>query len=178
MAAEPQAKVFPAGVEGEHPHGPPTVVVTHGGCRIMLRFAPGDFFGEGPIQELRVLPETEGPLKLGALLRFAPKAETYLAYARSAMRLLALEGTPESNWENFRRAGEALREISGPGRGLSREFYRMIAENYEALVDEGEPHPIKALSKIHHVSIGASSRWVSEAKRRRLIPKKVTTRAS
>ena len=31
---------------------------------------------------------------------------------------------------------------------------------------EGEPHPVKALSEFHHVTISAASRWVKEARRR------------
>ncbi len=175
MSDEPQAKAWPKGLEDEFPDGPPTVVIEHRGCRLVLRFAPGDFFGEGQLQELRVLPGETGELRPRVLRRFAPDAELYLAYARAAMQILGPEGTPESRIEKWRGAAEALRQISGPGRGLKPEFYRMIAENYTALVDEGEPHPVKALSEIHHVTISAASRWVSEAKRRRLIRKKVST---
>jgi hypothetical protein len=162
---EPQVKVWPRGLKDEFPDGPPTAVVTHRGCQLVLRFAPEDFRGEGQLQELRLLP---GSKQLGPrhLRQFAPQAELYLAYARSAMRIFGPEGTVESRRENFRGAADALRQIGGPGRGLSDQFYRTIAKNYAALVAEGEPHPIKALKEIHHVTISAASRWVKEARRR------------
>jgi hypothetical protein len=117
-----------------------------------------------------VLPGTDR-LEPKVLRRFAPQAEQYLAYARAAMQLFGPEGTPESRWERFRSAGQTLREIGGPGRGLSDEFYRRIAQNYEALTAEGEPHPVKALSEIHHVTISAASRWIKGAKLRGYISK-------
>jgi hypothetical protein len=176
---EPQVKVHPKGLEDEFPKGPPTAVITYRGCRLILRFAEGDFTGEGDVQELRVLPDTK-KLELRVLRQFAPDAELYLAYARSAMRILKPEDTAEkrrAKWERFNDAAEALREIAGPGRGLKPEFYKSIAEEYRALVDGGEPHPVKALGEKHHVTISAASRWVKEARRRGYLPtdqKKVT----
>jgi hypothetical protein len=171
MSDEPQAKAFPKGLADEFPNGPPTVVVTHRGYELVLRFAEGDFYGEHDPQELRVLPGTK-KLQPRVLRDFAPQSDVYLAYARAAMRILGPEGTPESRVKDYRGAAEALRQVGGPGRGLKPEFYRTIAENYEALVAGGEPHPVKALAEIHHVTISAASRWVSEAKRRKLIHKK------
>ena len=168
MSDEPQAKAFPKGLKDEFPDGPPTVVVTHLGCELILRFAPGDFNGEGQLQELRLLPGTKN-LRPRVLADFVPRAERYLAYARATMRILGPEGTPETRMQQYRGAAKALREISGPGRGLSDQFYRLVADNYNELVAEGEPHPVKALSKIHNVTIGAASRWISEARRRKLI---------
>jgi hypothetical protein len=173
---EPKAKAWPKGVEGEFPNGPPTVVVTHRGCRLELRFAPGDFMGEGLVEEIRLLPDVK-QLEPRVLRQFAPQAELYLAFARSAMRLLGPVGTPESRYDTWRSTAEALREISGPGRGLTDEFYVRIAENYRALIDGGEPYPIKALSEIHHVTISAASRWVKEARRRGLLPQQDKARA-
>jgi hypothetical protein len=37
-------------------------------------------------------------------------------------------------------------------------------------MEEGEPHPVKTISETHHVSISPASRWVKEARARRLIP--------
>jgi hypothetical protein len=156
-------------LENDFPDGPPTAVIKHVGCRLVLRFAAGDFKAEGPLQELRVLPEDAEAIEPRALRRFAPQAEKYLAYARAAMRIFGPEGTPESRWEDFRGAGQALREIAGPGRGLSDEFYVTIATNYNALIEGGEPFPVKALSEIHHVTISAASRWVKGARERGLI---------
>jgi hypothetical protein len=109
------------------------------------------------------------------LREFAPDAELYLAYARAAMRIFRIEETEEGRrgkWENLAGAAGALREIAGPGRGLSDEFYRKIAMQYRALEDEGERYPIKALGERNHVTISAASRWVKEARRRGLIRKK------
>jgi hypothetical protein len=167
--AEPKVTVYGHGVGDEFPDGPPTAVVSHQGIKLVLRFAPGDLAGEGALQELRVLPDTS-QLEPRALRRFAPQAELYLSFARAAMRIL---GSPESEpWESFRAAAQPLREIAGPGRRLSDEFYRQIARTYEALTDEGEPHPVKALSEIHSVTISAASRWVSGARDRGFLPPK------
>jgi hypothetical protein len=78
----------------------------------------------------------------------------------------------EGRHENFQRASEALRDIAGPGRGLPDRFYETIAENYKALVAEGERHPVKAIAEIHHVTISGASRWVTECRDRDLLPKK------
>jgi hypothetical protein len=172
MPDEPKAVVYPKGLADEFPHGPPTAVITHGGCELVLRFAEGDFTAEGDVQELRLLPGT-GTLELRVLRQFAPKADLYLAYARSAMRIYRPEETVErrrAKWEDLASAAEALREIAGPGRGLTDEFYRTIATHYEALVDGGEPHPVKAMSESHHVTISAASRWIKEARRRGFLP--------
>jgi hypothetical protein len=173
MSNEPQATAYPKGLEDEFPEGPPTVVVKHRGCELVLRFAPGDFAGEGDIQEMRVLPGAED-LRPQVLRQFAPDAETYLAYARAAMRIFGPEGTPESRMENFRGAADALRHLAGPGRGLSDEFFRTIATTYQALIDGGEKHPVKALSEINHVTISTASRWLTEARRRGLLGEKVS----
>ncbi len=171
MSKEPQARAYPKGLEDESPNGPPTVVVAHRGYELVLRFAPGDFTGKGDVQELLLRPGGKD-LRPRLLRQFAPDAETYLAYARAAMRLLGPEGTPESRMEDYRGAAEALRHIAGPGRGLGDEFYRTIATNYKALVDGGEKHPVKALSENHHVTISAASRWLTEARRRGLLKEK------
>lgn len=173
MSNEPHANAYPKGLEDEFPNGPPTVVVVHRGCELVLRFAPGDFTGEGDPLEMLLRPSTKDR-RMRVLRQFAPDAETYLAYARAAMRLLGPEGTDESRWENYRGAAEALRHVSGPGRGLSDEFYRTIATNYQALVDGGEKHPVKAISEIHHVTISAASRWITEARRRGLLERKAS----
>ena len=165
----PQVSAYWRGLKGEFPDGPPTAVITHHGFRLVVRFEPGDFSADGPVQELSVFPGTEA-LEPRALREFAPEAELYLAYARAAMRILAgKEGTHEERWRSFYRAGKLLRDVGGPGRGLSDEFYRTIAEHYRALVEEGEPHPVKTLGETHHVTISAASRWVTEARRRRYI---------
>ena len=165
--------VYPRGLKGEFPEGPPTAVVTHRGLKLALRFAPCDFAGEEGLRKLEVLPETDETLEPRALRQFAPQTELYLAYARAAMRLFGTRldaSEPEADlsrrYDAISAAGEILREIGRPGRGLSDEFYRTIALHYLTLIEEGEPHPIKTLGETHHVSISAASRWVKGARER------------
>jgi hypothetical protein len=172
MNDEPEVRIRAQGLEDEFPDGPPTAVITYRGCRLILRFAEGDILGEGDVQELRLLPDTQ-TLELRVLRQFAPQAELYLAYARAAMRILEPKKTAEERrekWDRLRASAEALREISGPGRGLTDGFYRTIAEEHQALLDGGEPHPIKALGENHHVTISAASHWIKEARRRGHLP--------
>jgi hypothetical protein len=165
MPEEPSVQVYPRGLEDEFPDGPPTAVVTHNGCRFVLRFAEEDFRGEGELQELRLLAGTE-TLKPRVLRRFSPSAEVYLQYARAAMRIFGPEGTVESRLKDLKGASAALRQLGGPGRPLGDAFYRSIARHHDALVSEGEPHPVKTLGEAHHVTISAASRWIKEARRR------------
>jgi hypothetical protein len=171
MAADPRVQVYAQGTENEFPGGPPTVVVTHDGFHFELRFADGDVRGEGPLQELRITAE-KPPLKPRALRRFSPQTEIYVALSRAALRVFGPEGTPESRRKDLAGAVDALREVAGPGRGHPDDFYRKIATSHAALVSEGEPHPVKALSQNHHVTISTASRWVKEARRRGYIEPK------
>ena len=127
------------------------------GLELRLYFA--DLSAEGPVLELRLLPELE-QLEPKALRRLIPTAPLYAQYARAAIRF---------EREDVRGAVQALRQVGRPGRKLGAEFYRHIARHYEALVAEGEPHPVKALGLMHNVSISAASRWITEAKRLGLI---------
>lgn len=175
MEEEPDVRVYPSGLSDEVSeldgllNGPPTVVITHRGCRLVLRFAPGDVSGEGPVQELRLLPDID-KLEPRVLRRFAPRAEVYLAYARAAMRIFDV--SRETRRDDFLNAAETLRTIGGPGRGLSDQFYRNVAEHHATLIDEGEPHPIKTIGEAHNATISAASRWVKEARRRGYIREK------
>jgi hypothetical protein len=106
---------------------------------------------------------TPGAPLAGRELRLvAPDADLYIAYARAAMNWM----NPDvpSRKEDFRRAAEALRPLGGPGRRLPPKFYRNIAQQHEAMVAAGEPHPVKAISEAHHVTISAASRWLSKAR--------------
>jgi len=167
-----EGRYYPRGLEGEFPDGPPTAVIAHRGFTLVLRFAEGDFRGEGLPQKIELLPAGPGGLKPRALRQFAPDAEVYLAYARAGMRQFGPDGTPESRIQNVREAAEVLRKVAGPGRGLPDAFYRDIAAEYKALVDGGEPHPVKAIAGKHHVTISAASHWLREARRRKLLPPK------
>ena len=85
MPQEPAVEVFPSGPADEFPNGPPTAVVRHHGIKLELRFAHGDPTGAGDVQEIRLLPDVD-TLKPSVLRRFAPDAETYLTFARAALR--------------------------------------------------------------------------------------------
>ena len=93
------------------------------------------------------------------------------------MRWFDPDDDPATKRARLRDSAEALRALSGPGRGLTDEFYKRIGETYNALVAEGEPHPVKALSEIHHGTISAGSRWIKEARRRGFIAPKGGDRA-
>jgi len=171
MVEEPQVSVFRGGVgtprdKAEFPT--PAVVITHHGCKLVIRFAgKDDVSGEGPLSRVELLPDGK-TLELSALRQFIPRAAEYLNYARAAMQTLGPPeaGTIEERWARFNRAAEPLRKASGQRRGLSDGFYRGIAEEYRKLVAEGERHPVKALSQIHNVTLSAASRWVSGARDR------------
>jgi hypothetical protein len=165
VTGEPTAVAYPLGLEDEFPNGPPVAVLTHRGVRLELRFAPGDVRGEGHVQEMRILPDTD-ELTPRALRQFAPDAELYLQFARSAMRFFGPDDDPQTRHRKLADSARALRELGGPGRGLSDEFYLRIAQTYRALREEGEPHPIKTIGERHHGTISAASRWVKEARKR------------
>jgi hypothetical protein len=176
---EPEVKVYAHGLKGETtPGGPPgeapaTAVVSYQGVKVLLRFAPGDLYGEGDVQEMWIRPGTE-PLEPRVLRRVAPQAEMLLAFARSAMRLLAPPDEDgkfnvEQRWATWQASADALREVGRTRRGLSDRFYRTIADQYTTLIAEGEPNPVKTLGEIHHVTISAASRWIKEARRREYI---------
>jgi len=129
---------------------------THG-CKLVLCFAdPGR---QGPVLELSVLPDT-AELSPQVLREFMPRAPLFLLYARAAM---------SEKTEEWLASSRALRDLGSTRRGLTPEFYRLIALNYEALVAEGEPHPVKALAAMHDSTISSASRWLKEARRRGLI---------
>lgn len=163
---EPQVEVYRYGFPNETKppeDGPPTAIVRHNGLELVFRFKKGDVDAEGDVQEVRIRPWGE-PLEPRALQRFAPHADFYVAFARSALRWNPLDH--EASNEKLGAAADALLKIAGPGRGLPPHFYKVIATQYEALVTEGEPHPVKALAKSHHVTISAASRWLKTARER------------
>ena len=176
MNEEPEVEVYAHGLRGETTRGgppgeaPATAVIKHDGVKVILRFAPGDLYGEGDVREVWIRPDVE-PLEPRVLRRIAPAAELYLAFARSSMRLLAPpdeEGkfNVEERWATMRASADALRELGRTRRGLSDRFYETIADQYATLIAEGERHPVKRLAAIHHVTISAASRWVTGARAR------------
>ena len=146
----------------------PAAVITHRGCRLVIRFAgEDDVAGKGPLRSVEILPE-DGALEPSAARQFIPQFARYLSYAQAGMRILGdldAEQT-EANWERYKRAAEPLRDLGGPGRALPPRFFQLIADEYRELVGDGERHPIKAISERHVVTISAASRWVKEARRR------------
>jgi len=150
--------------------------ITHRGATLRVRFAGDDQAGRGLPVSFEVCPGTE-PLEPRVLRRFAPQAELYVAYARNALRTYGLarfEGqeTSEERLEALADASEPLRQVGRAGRGLSAAFYATVADQYKLLVEHGEPHPIKALGEMHGATMSAASRWIKEARRRKLLPPK------
>lgn len=176
MRDKPRVKVYGHGLPDETTLGgppgeaPTTAVVSHNGVKVVFRFARGDVFGEGDVQEIWIRPDTE-PLEPRVLGRVGRLSALYLAHVRATMRLLAPPDEKgrfnvEERWARMRASGKALREAGRTRRGLSDPFYRLIAEQYQRLVADGEPYPVKTLAEIHDVTISAASRWITEARRR------------
>lgn len=125
---------------------------------VNVGFEVGERFKVTPDGSGRAALETQPePIDVVTLQRIAGSYGAYLQLARHAL-VLEREGM----------AG-AVKLLRGPGRKparLSDDFYRLIASDYEARRAAGEAHLVKALSKAHHVTPGAASRWVKEARRR------------
>lgn len=114
---------------------------------------------ERPLVEVRLLPDADQltPVKMREFLR---RSSHYERYARSFMADFL--GDPARVLAQAKR----LRDFGSTRRGLSDEFYRVIALDHAALLAEGEPHIVKAMAAMHEVTPGAASRWIKEAKRR------------
>jgi hypothetical protein len=155
-------KVYPHGDHPDWPKGPPTVSIKHRGIELRLVFkgkAKRRRDEQLDLAKVEFLPDT-AKLEPRVLRKFASQADLYVASAQAALRV---------DSKGVREKVEALRELGRPGRGLTDEFYRQIAEEYDAMVAGGEPHPIKALAASHTAVISTASRWVAGAKRRGLI---------
>jgi hypothetical protein len=124
------------------------------GCTLALFF--GDLGRQGPVLEVQILPDT-AELAPHVLRNLMPQAPLYVQYARAVMT---------ANDVDWIATSKALRDLGSTRRGLSDEFYRLVADNYRAIVAGGEPHPVKALAEMHHVVISTASRWIKEARRR------------
>jgi hypothetical protein len=116
-----------------------------------------------PLVEVRLLPHTD-PLSAPKLREFLRRSGTYERYARTFMTDFL--GDPQ----RVRALAKRLRDYGSTRRGLSDEFYRVIARDYAALVQQKEPHKVKAMAAIHNVTPGAASRWIKEARRLGHIP--------
>jgi hypothetical protein len=124
------------------------------GLELVLFF--DDLAAEGPALEIRVVPRAE-PLEPKVLRRVMPEAPLYADYARAQIQM---------NLRDAITAAAALRKLGRTRRGLGDDFYRLVAQNYAALVKEGVKHPVTALGDMHHVTTAAASRWIKEARRR------------
>jgi hypothetical protein len=134
-----------------------SVSIKDRGCELVLFFDdPGR---QGPLLEVRLLPATD-ELAPHVLRQFLPQAPLYTQYARMVMT---------DNQGDWLATATALRDMGSTRRGLSDDFYRLISRNYASLRAEGEKHPVKALSEMHHVSISAASRWLTEARERGML---------
>lgn len=127
------------------------------GCELVIFF--DDLSGEGPIREIRLLPDT-ATLEPSVLRQFMPRAPLYAQYARAAIKF---------NRGEVRESLMALRDVGATRRGLGEDFYRQVARQYAELVAEGERHPVKALAEMNYVTISTASRWISGARNRNLI---------
>jgi hypothetical protein len=115
--------------------------------------------GEGEVLEVRVLPDVRA-IAPQVMTRLGTRFSLYAQYARAAL-----------TWEteSARSALAALRKLGRTSRGLSPDHYVHVARVFNAIVAEGEPHPVKALAQYFHTDISNASRWVKECRRRDLI---------
>jgi hypothetical protein len=141
---------------GSRPDGDPRVCIEMHDRGCQLEFFFEDLAGDGPILEIRLLPDAKN-LTPGSLRELMPQAAVYTRYARATIKHQRSEAAEHI---------AALRELGATRRGLPPEFYRRVASNYRALVAEREQHPVKALAAMHSVTISTASRWISEARRR------------
>jgi hypothetical protein len=162
---------YPAGMEPEFPNGPPTTVIEHRGFKLVLRFDKDDLAGEGPVQEIRLLPDTL-PLE-PSVLRLMPGLSLYIGLARRHMELFGkAEPASKDQWHRFHEAFKAFRAVAGPGRALPPGFYRLLGAQYKLMVDGGEQHPVKGIADFHSVKISTASKWLKEARQRGYLPAK------
>jgi hypothetical protein len=66
--------------------------------------------------------------------------------------------------------GELARRAKRPKPArLDLDWYRMIASEYRHHVEAGEPAPVTAIARSHGVTPSAASRWLTTARKRRLL---------
>jgi hypothetical protein len=138
-----------------------SVAMQEDGATLTLFFDPDRArSGDARLLEVRVTPTAGGNFEPWRLL---PQLPHHVQYARAS-----LAHRPEDVVAALR----ALRQLGKTRRGLSDDYLRFIAEQYESLVAEGEPYPIKALAELHRADKSTVSRWVSAARRRGLLGSK------
>jgi hypothetical protein len=137
-----------------------SVAIAEGGATLTLFFPPETgWAGDANPLEIRIEPrEGADPFEPWRLM---PKLPLYLSYARASLA---------HRDQDIRSALQALRALGTSRRGLGDEFYRLVAQSYEAIVAEGEPYPVKALAEMQPVDVSTASRWIKEARRRGFLP--------
>lgn len=135
---------------------------------LRLYFAhPGD---DAPLIGFEIGDErhTETPLEPGEVARIVKSLPVYAAYARAHIEMDRTEVS---------KTLEILSEIGTTRRGLPGTHFRVIANEYDLRVRDGDSAPITSIAAAHNVTKSTASRWVKEARRRNLIPPKEASRA-
>jgi hypothetical protein len=135
-----------------------SVSVQEEGATLTLFFDPDRAWtGDAALFEVRLTPTAGGEFQPWRLM---PTLMLHLQYARST---LAREHG------DAHAALRALRRLSSTRRGHSDDFLRIVAQLHGQLIEEDEPHPIKALAKAQDVDVSTASRWVTAARHRGLL---------
>ena len=129
------------------------------GATLRLFFDPDSAWtGEAPLLEVRLEPPAAGKFEPWQLM---PQLPLYLQYAQASLA---------HKQHDVTAAIRALRQVNSTRRGLSDDFLWLVAKSYDALTAEGEPHPTKALARLHFVDKSTASRWVTAARARGYLP--------
>src|SRR5689334_6610903 len=133
MDVEPATPVEPAATahRGQDDGGRPRVEIRHKGARLVIRWPKDDTAGEQLPLSFEIYPDVD-LLEPGVLRQFAPQAELYVAYAQKMLRIFGGSeddyGTNVDRWQEAVAAADLLREQGKTRRGLSRGFYKGIAQ--------------------------------------------------
>lgn len=123
---------------------------------VNVGFEIGEHFESEPGSSRTPIEETPAEIDPLTLQRVATNYSVYVRLARDHL-LLNQEGI-----------GAAIKMLRGRGRtrrGLTDDFFRLIAADYEARRQAGG-HPVKELAAAHHVDDSTASRWIKEARKR------------
>lgn len=136
-----------------------SVSLKDAGVEVLLFFPESDFSGDTDVLEVRVLPHVKA-VTPQALQHVGRRYSMYAQYAGATIKF---------DGADVRGTLATLRQAGKTSRGLSQDHYVLVAHQYNALVAEGHPYPVKALGEVLYTDISNASRWVKEAKRRGLI---------
>lgn len=87
--------------------------------------------------------------------RIASQLDLLVKYARA---------TVAWNRDDSVEALRMLKAIGATKRGMPREFFAGIANEYRARLAAGEQHIVKAIAEAHSVTPSAASRWLKSAR--------------